>query len=498
MDIAAPLLPRPASVAKFLDGQHRLLIGDDWVAAASGETLDTLDPADGTTLASVASAGAEDVDRAVQAARRAFESGPWPSMPPNERARLIWRLADLIDANADEIALLESLDNGKPVGDARHFDLPHAIELFRYYAGWATKLNGESVALSNPGTWHAYTLREPVGVVGQIVPWNAPFMIAASKLAPALAAGCTMILKPAEQTPLTALRLGQLVQEAGFPPGVVNILTGYGKTAGAAMAAHPGIDKITFTGSTATGREIVHASTSNFKRVTLELGGKTPVIIFPDADMEKAIAGAARAIFSNTGQICNAGSRLYTHPDVFDQVIEGVADIARNIRLGRGTDPQTQMGPVISSQQLDRITGYIETGQQQGATLLSGGGRPSGAGYFVEPTILTDTTHKMDVVREEIFGPVLCAMKFDPEEIDRISAEANQSDFGLGAVIWTRDIGVAHGLARKLKAGTVRVNGGGLDPALPFGGFKASGWGRESGREGIEAYTEVKSVAVNY
>jgi len=486
----------PAHVLDFIDGRHQLLINGRWVDSASGETFVTYNPADGSELARIASAGSEDVDRAARAARDALENGAWSKTTPAARARLIWRLADALEKHLDEFAHLETLDNGKPLRDARMVDLPHAIELLRYYAGWSTKLNGEQVPLSNPGRWHAYTIREPVGVVGQIVPWNAPLMMAVAKIAPALAAGCTVILKPAEQTPLTALRLGQLICDIGFPDGVVNILTGFGETAGAAITAHPGVDKITFTGSTETGRIIIQAAAGTFKRVTLELGGKTPVIVFPDADLDKAVEGAARSIFSNSGQICNAGSRLYAHRDVFEQIVEGVSDRARKLQVGPGLDPATQMGPVVSREQLERVTTYIASGQQQGATLRTGGSRIGNQGYFVQPTVLTNTTSTMDVVREEIFGPVLCAMSYDEADLDRIAKEANATSYGLGAILWTRDLSTAHKMASKLKAGTVRVNGGGLDPALPFGGFKQSGWGRESGREGIEAYTELKSVAI--
>ena len=480
---------------KFARGDHRLFVDGAWRSSLSGETFETLNPADGSVLGHAASAGVEDVDVAVRAARTALE-GAWSEMKPSARARLIWKLADAIEANIDEIAALETLDNGKPIRESRFFDIPHAIETLRYNAGWATKLGGETISLSGPGTWHAYTLREPVGVVAQIVPWNSPFAMACTKIAPALAAGCTVILKPAEQTPLTALRLAQLVEEVGFPKGVFNLLTGLGPTTGAALVAHPGVDKITFTGSTEVGRLIVQAAGANFKRVTLELGGKTPVIVLPDADVTKAIEGAARSIFTNAGQICNAGSRLYAHQSLFDQIVEGVADYASKIKLGPGLDPDTQMGPVVSDEQKRRVEGYIKAGVEQGAQIRAQGPAIDGKGYFVRPTVLTKTTAEMSVVREEIFGPVLCAMSFSEGELDDIARQANNSEYGLGAVVWTNNLSAAHRLARKLKAGTVRVNGGGLDPALPFGGFKHSGWGRENGREGIEAYTELKSVAV--
>jgi phenylacetaldehyde dehydrogenase len=446
-------------------------------------------------LGNAASAAAADVDEAVKAARAALE-GPWGDTKPNVRAKLLWKLADAIEANIDEFAALETLDNGKPINESRLFDMPHAVEVFRYNAGWATKLTGDTIALSGPGNWHAFTLREPVGVVAQIIPWNSPLAMAAQKIAPALAAGCTVILKPAEQTPLTALRLASLMDEVGIPKGVFNLLTGFGHSAGAALVAHPGVDKITFTGSTEVGRLILQASAGNFKRVTLELGGKTACIVLPDADINAAIAGASRSIFTNAGQICNAGSRLYAHQKVFDQLVEGVADYAKKLKLGPGIDPTTQMGPLVSGEQQARVEGYINAGKQAGAEIRGQGARPEGKGYYVPPTVLTKTTPDMSVVREEIFGPVLCAMSFSDEDLDKIAAEANGVDYGLGAVVWTKNLSAAHRLAKKLKAGTVRVNGGGLDPALPFGGFKQSGWGRENGREGIEAYTELKSVAI--
>jgi len=480
----------------FAASRHRLFIGGAWVDPLDGQTFTSENPATGQPLAEVAKALAPDVDRAVAAARAAMDDPAWTEMKPSLRARLLNRLADALEAHADEFAAIETLDNGKPVREARAFDLPHAVELLRYNAGWTTKLNGETIALSGPGTWHAYTVREPVGVVAQIVPWNAPLAMAVAKIAPALAAGCAVILKPAEETPLTALRLTDLIAEIGFPPGVFNLLTGFGDSAGAALTAHPGVDKVTFTGSTEVGRLIVRAAAGNFKRVTLELGGKTPVIVLADADVPRAIEGAARSIFNNAGQICNAGSRLFVHQRHFDEVVDGVARIAESIRLGSGLDAATQMGPVISAVQRDRVQGYVRAGLDEGATLRTGGTPIDGDGFFVQPTVLTGTEADMAVRREEIFGPVLCAMQFDDDTLDRIAAEANASDYGLGAVLWTNDLSAAHRLARKIKAGTVRVNGGGLDPALPFGGFKQSGWGRENGREGIDAYTETKAVAM--
>lgn len=494
---SAPI-PSLAEARAFGTRQHRLFIGGQWVAPADGDSFATTDPATGETLGNIPRGGAEDVDRAVAAARRAMDDPAWRDMKPAQRARLLERLADAMEAAIDELAVLESLDNGKSLRDARNFDLPHAIATIRYNAGWATKLTGETIALSGPGSWHAFTLREPVGVVAQIVPWNAPLAMAAAKIAPALAVGCAVILKPAEETSLTALRLAEIIAGIGFPDGVFNLLTGYGEDVGAGLTAHPGVDKVTFTGSTEVGRLILRAAAGNFKRVTLELGGKTPVIVMPDADAAKATMGAAMSIFTNAGQICNAGSRLFVHERLFDEVVEGVSRHAEGIRIGGGLDPETQMGPVISAAQQNRIHGYIDGGLAEGASLRTGGKRIEGQGNFVPPTVLTGTHADMAVRREEIFGPVLCAMSFADEDLDAIAAEANASDYGLGAVVWTNNLSAAHGLARRLKAGTVRVNGGGLDPALPFGGFKQSGWGRENGREGLEAYTETKSVAISY
>jgi phenylacetaldehyde dehydrogenase len=491
-----PQVPSLDKAQAFAARTHKLFIGGQWVDPLDGKSFASHNPATAAKHADIAEAGAADVDRAVVAARAAMDDPEWSEMKPSRRARLINLLADALEANIDEFAALETLDNGMPVRDAKFFHIPHAIESLRYNAGWATKLNGETVALSGMGTWHAYTLREPVGVVAQIVPWNAPLAMACAKIGPALAAGCAVILKPAEETSLTALRLAHLVEEIGFPAGVFNLLTGFGEPAGAALTAHPGVDKVTFTGSTEVGRLILRAAAGNFKRVTLELGGKTPVIVLPDADPLKAVEGAARAIFTNAGQVCNAGSRLFVHERHFDQVVEGVGKIADAMKLGSGFDADTTMGPLISQEQRDRVRGYVKSGVSDGATLHAGGREIDGEGFFVAPAVLTGTRAEMAVRREEIFGPVLCAMSFADQDLDRIAADANASDYGLGAVVWTNDLSAAHKLARKLKAGTVRVNGGGLDPALPFGGFKQSGWGRENGREGVDAYTEVKSVAI--
>jgi len=475
----------------------KMLVGGEWREAQSGETFTTEDPATGEQLAEVASAGQADVDAAVAAARTAFE-GSWSKVKPDERARLINKLADLIEANGDELALIETLDVGRPIQFSRMMDVGGAISQLRYQAGWATKLQGETNEISAPGEWLSYVLREPVGVAGQIVPWNFPLAMACGKLGPALAAGCTVVLKPAEQTPLSTVRLGELALEAGFPEGVINIVTGFGRTAGAALASHMDVDKIAFTGSTQTGRAIIDASKSNFKRVSLELGGKSPTFIFADADLSKAIPAAAMGIFFNAGQVCAAGSRLFVQESVADQVLEGIAGMARMLRVGHTLDPETVIGPLVSEVQLDRVTGYIESGRVEGATIMVGGGRRDGQGWFVEPTVLVDTEASMAVRREEIFGPVLCAHRFsDAEDADRLARMGNETEFGLAASIWTRDITMAHKLARRLKAGTIRINGsGGVDPALPLGGFKSSGWGRENGRAGVEAYTELKAISV--
>ncbi len=475
----------------------KMLIGGEWREAESGETFSTEDPATGEKLADVASAGQGDVDAAVAAARAAFE-GLWSKVKPDERARLINKLADLIEANGEELALTETLDVGRPIQFSRIADVGGAIGQLRYQAGWATKIQGETNEISAPGEWLSYVLREPVGVVGQIVPWNFPLAMAAAKLGPALAAGCTVVLKPAEQTPLSTIRLGELALEAGIPEGVVNVVTGYGRTAGAMLASHMNVDKIAFTGSTQTGRAIIEASKINFKRISLELGGKSPTFIFADADLKKAIPAAAMGIFFNAGQVCAAGSRLFVAEEVADQVLEGIAGMAKMLRVGQTLDPETIIGPLVSEVQLDRVTGYIESGRQEGATVLVGGGRKEGPGWFVEPTVLVDTEANMKVRREEIFGPVLCAHRFtDADDADRLARMGNETEFGLAASIWTRDISMAHKLARRLKAGSIRINGsGGVDPALPLGGYKSSGWGRENGKAGIDAYTELKAVSV--
>ena len=477
----------------FVGTTRRLLIDGQWVEAASGKTFVTTDPATEQEITNVAHGEAEDIDRAVAAARRAFEAGPWRTITPSARGQIIWRLADLLEKHADEFAELEALDNGKPLSVARTADVPLAVDLFRYMAGWATKIEGNTIPISVPGTL-AYTLMEPVGVVGQIIPWNFPLLMAAWKLGPALAVGCTVVLKPAEQTPLSALRLGELFQEAGLPDGVLNIVTGFGD-AGARLAAHPGVDKVAFTGSTEVGKLVVQAAPGNLKKVSLELGGKAPLIIYRDADIDTAIANAATAAFFNHGQCCTSGSRLYVEHDVYDDVVTGIAEQARKIRVAPAFDPGTQMGPLISGEQFERVSGYLAAGFAEGATALAGGGRHGDTGYFIEPTVLTNVSQDMTIVREEIFGPVLPAMAFDdPREI---AAAANDTNYGLAAGVWTRDISKAHKTAALIRAGTIWVNTYHVyDAALPFGGYKESGWGREMGHQVLNNYLESKSVVV--
>jgi phenylacetaldehyde dehydrogenase len=484
-------------VAEFIEKPRKMLINGNWVNSISGKTFPTYNPSTGEVLAQVAEGDREDIEQAVKAARKAFDHGPWRRLTASERGRLIWKLADLLESHTEEFAYLESLDNGKPLIIARAADVPLAVDLFRYMAGWATKIEGNTIPISVPYTpgakYLAYTQREPVGVAGQIIPWNFPLLMAAWKLGPALACGCTVVLKPAEQTPLSALRLGELIAEAGFPEGVVNIVPGYGETAGAALAAHPDVDKIAFTGSTEVGKLIVHAATGNLKKVSLELGGKSPNVVFKDADLDSAIPGAASAIFFNHGQCCCAGSRLYIEKPIFDRVVEGVAEQAKKINVGSGLDPETSMGPLVSEEQLNRVCGYLEAGFSEGATAVTGGHKKGDKGYFVEPTVLVNTREDMKVVREEIFGPVVTAMPFDdPEEI---LPRANNSEYGLAAAVWTQDISKAHRTAELLRAGTVWINCYNIfDAALPFGGYKQSGWGREMGHDVLNNYTQTKAI----
>ncbi|TDD56082.1 aldehyde dehydrogenase family protein [Saccharopolyspora elongata] len=490
--------PVLTTVRDFLSGPKKLLIGGEWVDAASGRTFATHDPATGERLTEVAHGQAEDVDRAVAAARRAFEDGPWARMKPNERERLIWRVGDVLSERAAEFGQLEALDNGKSAAIAQAVDTGWAADVFRYYAGWATKIHGSTVNVSMPfvpgGEFHAYTLREPVGVCGQIIPWNFPLLMASWKLAPALAAGNTVVLKPAEQTPLTALLLGEVFQEAGFPPGVVNIITGYGD-AGAAIAAHDDVDKVAFTGSTEVGKKIVAAAQGNLKKVSLELGGKSPNVVFADADFETAVPGSLNAWLFNHGQCCVAGTRLFVEDAIFDEFTAAVAEAASQVKIGPGLDPATQLGPLVSQEQFDRVTGYVTAGLSDGARALTGGKRWGDSGFFVEPTVLVDVQPEFSVVREEIFGPVVAALPFSAEQ--GVAPAANESVYGLAAGVWTRDISKAHRVAKQLKAGSVWINQyNGFDTALPFGGYKQSGWGRELGADAIDLYTQTKAVNV--
>ncbi len=484
------------SAREFLSSPRKMFIDGDWVDAASGKTFPVYNPATGDVTAQVAEGDKEDIGRAVKAARKAFDEGPWQKMTPSERGKLVWKIGDLILENADELAELESIDNGKPLTIARIADIPLAADLFHYMAGWATKIEGNTIPISTGGKHLAYTLREPVGVVGQIIPWNFPLLMAAWKLGPALATGNCVVLKPAEQTPLSALRLGELFQEAGFPEGVVNIVPGYGETAGAALAAHEDVDKVAFTGSTEVGKLIVKAATGNLKKVSLELGGKSPNVVYKDVEnLEAAIQGAAFAIFFNHGQCCCAGSRLYVEEDIFDDVVAGVAEEAKKIKLGPGLGEDTDMGPLVSQEQIDRVCAYLDSGVEEGARTVTGGKRHGEKGYFVEPTVITNTREDMKIVREEIFGPVVVAEPF--KDIDEVVPVANNSDFGLAAGVWTNDLSKAHQTARRLRAGTVWVNCYNVfDAALPFGGYKQSGWGREMGHQVLENYTETKAVVI--
>jgi phenylacetaldehyde dehydrogenase len=470
-----------------------LLIDGDWVSALSGETFEVLDPGTGRVIASSATGDAGDVDRAVRSARGSFGDGRWHGLPGHQRGVVLWRVAELLERDIEVLALTKSLDQGRPLANARS-KVADAARCFRYYAGWANKLYGVSADVATrDARFQAYTLREPVGVAALIVPWNSPLLMAAWKIAPALAAGCSCVLKPAEETPLTALHLGGLLLEAGVPPRVVNIVTGFGRTAGAALSAHPDVDKVAFTGSTEVGRSIVQAAAGNLKKLTLELGGNSPVLVLADANLDEAIVGAARAIFTNTGQVCSAGSRLFVHESRYEQVVEGVAKIAATIRVGYGMEPDTEIGPLVSERQLDRVTAYIADGVAAGTDVVTGGHRIGDVGYFIEPTVLTNVDPSMRVVREEIFGPVVVAMA--SSDTDEVIAAANDTSYGLSSSIWTRDVGIAHTLPRRLRVGTVGINvHSPSDPQLPNGGYKQSGWGRGHGPTGVDPYLEVKSV----
>jgi aldehyde dehydrogenase (NAD+) len=474
----------------------QLLIDGKWVDGA--KTFDTVNPATGEVLTQIAEGSPADVDRAVDAARRAFEDreGPWRKMTASERGRMIWKLADLLEKNIDEFAELETLDNGKPIFESRYVDMPMVIDVLRYYAGLATKIHGETINTNE--TAFTYTLREPVGVVGMIVPWNFPLLLASWKIGPALACGNTIVWKPASQTSLTALRFGKLAVEAGLPAGVINIITGPGSI-GRAMVAHPGIDKIAFTGSTAVGQEIMRGAAGTLKRITLELGGKSPNIVFADSDIDNAVKGAITGIFYGKGEVCNAGSRLFLENKIKDEFTEKLAARAAKMRPADPLDPKTRLGAIVSQDQMNTVLGYIEAGKKDGAKLVAGGNRVSvdgGKGFFIEPTIFGDVKNDMTIAREEIFGPVLSVLTFD--DIDVVIAEANNNPYGLASAVWTRDVKKAHTVSRRLKAGTVWINTYGLmDASLPFGGYKSSGFGRELGAHAVEHYTEMKTVWLN-
>jgi acyl-CoA reductase-like NAD-dependent aldehyde dehydrogenase len=478
----------------FLATPRKMLIGESWLDAASGDQITVEDPATGKTIGHVPAAGAKDVDRAVRAARESFDKRAWRGLTAEKRAAIMWKLSDLLLENVNELSRLEVLDNGMP-GVFASYTITMAAEGLRYYAGMCTKLHGRTSQVGADMQFHAFSVSEPVGVAGLIVPWNGPLVVACNKMATALAAGCSVILKPAEQTPLTALRLGELVLEAGIPPGVVNIVTGYGPAAGQALVDHPDVNKISFTGSTAVGKGIVVAAAKNLKRVTLELGGKSPVFVFDDADLAAAIPAASMGIFANSGQVCYAGSRLYAQSKVYDKVVAGLEQAARSITLGSGLKSSSHLGPLISDKQRKRVMEYIDSGRAQGADLVTGGGSWGEGGYFVQPTIFANGSPDMRIVQEEIFGPVLTVMRFD--DIDDVGRLGNATSYGLGAGVYTTNISNAHKAARLLDAGNVWVNCyGRTDKSLPFGGFKQSGWGRENGFEGVDAFLEHKSVYI--
>jgi aldehyde dehydrogenase (NAD+) len=495
MTTTSPVVAAP----RFLDGQPKqLFIDGDWTPAASGKTFQTENPSTGEVLAELAEGDKADVDRAVAAARRAFDEGPWSRFTPMQRQRVMLKLADLIDENIAEFGLLDSMEMGAPVG-LGDFGSPPS-DTMRYYAGWPTKLHGETVSNSISESMFTYTLKQPVGVVAAIVPWNGPLISAMWKMGPALAAGCTMILKPAEEAGLSPLLLGELAIQAGFPPGVFNVVTGFGETAGAALSAHPDVDKIGFTGSTATGQAIMRAAAGNLKKLTLELGGKSPDIVFADADLDAAVVGAGMGVFGNTGQMCIAGSRIYVERSIYQEFTDRLAEFAGSLRVGHSLDPQTQIGPVVSSGQLERVTGYLEIGRQEGARAVAGGARLTegdlAKGFFVPPTVFVDVRDDMRITTEEIFGPVAAVMPFDT--LEEAVSRANRTQFGLGGGVWTRDIGKAHKVAKAIRAGTMWVNTYGVvDPAIPFGGMKMSGWGKDLGMQSVEDYLTVKAVWIN-
>ncbi len=489
-----------SGIQAFLEKSHGHFIDGNWLDGAANKTIDVINPATGDVISSIQSGDESEVDLAVTAARRAFDSGIWSKMLPVERARIMFRLADLIEMHTSQISLLEALDIGVSRDMMQMIGVKLAANQLRYYAGWVTKINGETITNSRARPegreFLTYTEKEPVGVVGQIIPWNFPFAMAVQKIAPALAAGCTIVLKPAEDAPLATMYLAELIAQSGLPSGVFNLVNGYGRKAGAAISSHEGVDKVSFTGSTDVGKEIIRAATGNLKRTTLELGGKSPVILLKDANLEEAIPAIARAIFFLSGQNCMAGSRLFVHGDIYDQVLKGLKVLARSMTIGADMEGTYDIGPLISEKQLTRVMAYIDIGVSEGARLITGGKRVTSlSGYFVEPTIFADCDPGMRIVKEEIFGPVLTIQKFDNEDLEEIAALANDNIFGLSASIWTTDLAQGHKLARRIKSGQVGINvHAAIDPATPFGGFKQSGWGREFGREGLEPYLETKAI----
>jgi aldehyde dehydrogenase (NAD+) len=495
MSTATPAAPRSKRIpTPTVKTQHPLLIGGKWVDSVSGKVFPTVNPATGEVICHVAEGDKADIDLAVAAARKALESGPWSRMSAAERGKLLYKLADAVESHREELAALESLDNGKPYRDAYAADLPLAIKCYRYYAGWADKYHGKTIPIE--GQYLCYTRHEPVGVVGQIIPWNFPILMQAWKWGPALACGNTVVLKPAEQTPLTALRVAQLAQEVGFPDGVINVVPGYGPTAGAALSGHMDVDKVAFTGETRTGQIVMEAAArSNLKRVSLELGGKSPNIVFADADLDSAVDGAYFALFFNQGQCCCAGSRLFVEEKIHDAFVEKLVKKAQSQKVGDPLDTETTQGPQVSDEQFNRILGYIDAGKQEGANLLTGGGRKGNLGYFIEPTVFSGVRDDMKIAKEEIFGPVMSVLKF--KDVDEVIARGNRTLYGLAAAVWTRDIKKAIKLSNNLKAGTVWVNCYDVfDAAAPFGGFKMSGIGRELGEYALQMYSEVKTVVM--
>ena len=480
-------------VIEFLKGTKKLYINGKFVESVSLKTFDTYNPATGAVLASVYEAGVEDINQAVKAAKDAFEKGLWSTMRPADRGHLIYKLANLIEEHKEELAQLDCLDNGKPINETRAVDVPGTIEQFRYFAGWATKNMGQTIPVSD--SFLNYTRHEPVGVVGQIIPFNYPINMLSWKVAPALAAGCTIVLKPAEQTPLSAIYFAELVEKAGFPAGVVNIVPGFGEIAGNALVEHPNVDKISFTGSTVVGKKIMKKAADTMKRLTLELGGKSPNIILPDADLEKAIPGVFNGIMFNQGEVCSAGSRVYVHRSQYNEVVAGMVELARQVKLGNGLDEETTMGPLVSKKQQERVSEFINIGVKEGAKIAIGGGK-SDTGYFIEPTIFVDVEENMIIAKEEIFGPVVVVMAYD--SVEEVIERANNSPYGLGAGIWTENVKTAHKVANQIKSGSVWINCyDAIDPASPFGGYKQSGFGRDLSAYALESYTEVKSIWVN-